>query len=58
MATLGYKHIEKQFEVKVEARKGKPVVDKRGMVAITPPYRHCNRIDIEILKQKFEKVVA
>lgn len=58
MSTMVYKHIEKQFEVRVQARRGKPVVDKRGMVTVAPPYKKCDRVDVEVFEEKFEKASA
>lgn len=58
MAVKKYMHKSGNFEVKVEARFGKPVVCNKGMITLNKPYKQVTRLDAGIFHDKFMEVVA
>ena len=50
-------HKKETKQIEVESRRGKPLVDKRGMVLITKGnYKHMDKISINYLEENFKEV--
>lgn len=57
--TKEYKHKEKGFIVKIEVRKGKPVVTSNGLIQVNAPrgfYKGCNAVREDVFEESFEVV--
>ncbi len=51
------KHKNKDDIIQVTSKRGKPVSDKAGWVKLEKgKYKTCDRVSIEILNEKFERI--